>query len=76
MKIMQALQNNLEAKAKQYKDPALMHIFLMNNIHYIVKSVRRYVLIPSNARKKVTIVCVLPYTLFSVTQIRGQRFVG
>ncbi|ONM11917.1 Exocyst complex component EXO70A1 [Zea mays] len=41
MKIMQALQNNLEAKAKQYKDPALMHIFLMNNIHYIVKSVRR-----------------------------------
>nr|TKW23776.1 hypothetical protein SEVIR_3G009100v2 [Setaria viridis] len=41
MKIMQALQNNLDAKAKQYKDPALMHIFLMNNIHYIVKSVRR-----------------------------------
>ncbi|KAL6844318.1 hypothetical protein ACP4OV_025991 [Aristida adscensionis] len=41
MSIMQALQNNLEAKAKQYKDPALMHIFLMNNIHYIVKSVRR-----------------------------------
>lgn len=44
MSIMQALQNNLDAKAKQYKDPALMHIFLMNNIHYIVKSVRRYVL--------------------------------
>ncbi|XP_062227200.1 exocyst complex component EXO70A1-like [Phragmites australis] len=41
MKIMQALQNNLDAKAKQYKDPALMHIFFMNNIHYIVKSVRR-----------------------------------
>ncbi|KAL6651645.1 hypothetical protein ACP70R_010570 [Stipagrostis hirtigluma subsp. patula] len=41
MSIMQALQNNLEAKAKQYKDPALMHVFLMNNIHYIVKSVRR-----------------------------------
>ncbi|VAH39144.1 unnamed protein product [Triticum turgidum subsp. durum] len=41
MSIMQALQNNLDAKAKQYKDPALMHIFLMNNIHYIVKSVRR-----------------------------------
>ncbi|KAG8044008.1 hypothetical protein GUJ93_ZPchr0458g22809 [Zizania palustris] len=34
MSIMQALQNNLDAKAKQYKDPALMHIFLMNNIHY------------------------------------------
>jgi hypothetical protein len=76
MKIMQALQNNLEAKAKQYKDPALMHIFLMNNIHYIVKSVRRYVLISSNARKKVTIVCVLSYPLFSVTQIRSQGFVG
>ena len=44
MSIMQALQNNLDAKAKQYKDPALMHIFLMNNIHYIVKSVRRYAL--------------------------------
>lgn len=41
MSIMQAVQNNLDAKAKQYKDPALMHIFLMNNIHYIVKSVRR-----------------------------------
>ncbi|CAL5070895.1 unnamed protein product [Urochloa decumbens] len=30
-----------DGTAKQYKDPALMHIFLMNNIHYIVKSVRR-----------------------------------
>lgn len=40
-KIMQALQSNLEAKSKQYKDPALTHLFLMNNIHYIVRSVRR-----------------------------------
>ncbi|CAM0901810.1 unnamed protein product [Alopecurus aequalis] len=39
--IMQALQNNLDDKAKVYKDPALMHIFLMNNINYIVRSVRR-----------------------------------
>lgn len=43
MKIMQALQNNLDGKSKQYKDPALTYIFLMNNIHYMVRSVRRYV---------------------------------
>lgn len=41
-KIMQALQNNLDGKSKQYKDPALMCIFLANNIHYMVRSVRRY----------------------------------
>ncbi|KAH6756668.1 exocyst subunit exo70 family protein A2 [Perilla frutescens var. hirtella] len=40
-KIMQALQSNLEGKSKQYKDPALTQLFLMNNIHYIVRSVRR-----------------------------------
>ncbi|CAB4287048.1 unnamed protein product [Prunus armeniaca] len=38
---MQALQNNLDGKSKQYKDPALTQLFLMNNIHYIVRSVRR-----------------------------------
>ncbi|KAG8093632.1 hypothetical protein GUJ93_ZPchr0012g20853 [Zizania palustris] len=41
IKIMQALQNNLDGKSKQYKDPALTYIFLMNNIHYMVRSVRR-----------------------------------
>uniref|UniRef100_A0ACD5WP47 Uncharacterized protein n=1 Tax=Avena sativa TaxID=4498 RepID=A0ACD5WP47_AVESA len=41
MSIMQALQNNLDSRAKQYQDPALMHIFLMNNIHHIVNSVDR-----------------------------------
>ncbi|XP_054782248.1 exocyst complex component EXO70A1-like [Prosopis cineraria] len=41
MRIMQALQNNLEGKSKQYRDQALTHLFLMNNIHYIVRSVRR-----------------------------------
>lgn len=41
---MQALQNNLEGKSKQYRDQALTHLFLMNNIHYIVRSVRRYVI--------------------------------
>ncbi|KAG4969784.1 hypothetical protein JHK85_036205 [Glycine max] len=38
---MQALQSNLDGKSKQYKDPALTQLFLMNNIHYIVRSVRR-----------------------------------
>lgn len=42
MRIMQALQSNLDMKSKQYKDPALMYLFLMNNIHYMVRSVRRY----------------------------------
>ncbi|KAJ9546013.1 hypothetical protein OSB04_025720 [Centaurea solstitialis] len=41
MRIMQALQTNLEGKSKQYKDPALTNLFLMNNIHYMVRSVRR-----------------------------------
>jgi hypothetical protein len=41
-RIMQALQNNLDGKSKQYKDPALTYLFLMNNIHYMVRSVRRY----------------------------------
>ncbi|KAG0626725.1 hypothetical protein M758_2G146700 [Ceratodon purpureus] len=39
--IMTVLQTNLEGKAKLYKDVALSHLFLMNNIHYMVKSVRR-----------------------------------
>lgn len=43
MRIMQALQNNLDGKSKQYRDPALTYLFLMNNIHYMVRSVRRYV---------------------------------
>ncbi|XP_044949451.1 exocyst complex component EXO70A1-like isoform X2 [Hordeum vulgare subsp. vulgare] len=41
-KIMQALQNNIHGKSKQYKDPALMCIFIANNIHYMVRSVCRY----------------------------------
>lgn len=41
MKIMSALQSNLDGKSKLYRDPALAHVFLMNNIHYMVKSVRR-----------------------------------
>ncbi|KAK4337716.1 hypothetical protein RND71_042203 [Anisodus tanguticus] len=41
MRIMQALQTNLDGKSKQYKDSALTNLFLMNNIHYMVRSVRR-----------------------------------
>ncbi|KAF8395459.1 hypothetical protein HHK36_019405 [Tetracentron sinense] len=41
MRIMQALQTNLDGKSKQYKDIALTQLFLMNNIHYMVRSVRR-----------------------------------
>ncbi|CAK9211740.1 unnamed protein product [Sphagnum troendelagicum] len=41
MRIMAVLQTNLDSKAKFYRDPALTHIFLMNNIHYMVRSVRR-----------------------------------
>ncbi|XP_022925541.1 exocyst complex component EXO70A1-like [Cucurbita moschata] len=40
-RIVQALQTNLDGKSKQYRDPALTQLFLMNNIHYIVRSVRR-----------------------------------
>ncbi|GLT90113.1 hypothetical protein SLE2022_080630 [Rubroshorea leprosula] len=40
-RIVQALQTNLDGKSKQYKDPALTQLFLMNNVHYIVRSVRR-----------------------------------
>lgn len=40
-RIMQALQTNLDAKSRQYKDPALTQLFMMNNMHYIVRSVRR-----------------------------------
>jgi exocyst complex protein 7 len=41
MRIMSVLQTNLDGKSKLYKDPALTQLFLMNNIHYMVKSVRR-----------------------------------
>ncbi|KAL3838158.1 hypothetical protein ACJIZ3_022749 [Penstemon smallii] len=40
-RIMQALQTNLDGKSKQYRDTSLTHLFLMNNIHYMVRSVRR-----------------------------------
>ncbi|XP_074560950.1 exocyst complex component EXO70B1-like [Curcuma longa] len=38
--IIVVLQHNLENKASLYKDNALSHLFLMNNIHYIVHKVK------------------------------------
>ncbi|CAJ2652699.1 unnamed protein product [Trifolium pratense] len=34
--IMELLENNLEARSKIYKDPALFYVFLMNNCMYMV----------------------------------------
>ncbi|XP_057733020.1 exocyst complex component EXO70A1-like [Arachis stenosperma] len=39
-RIMKALESKLDLKSKQYRDPAFKHIFLMNNIYYIVKFVQ------------------------------------
>ncbi|XP_048559974.1 exocyst complex component EXO70A1-like isoform X1 [Triticum urartu] len=38
--IIHAVETNLDVKAKQYKDHALGILFLMNNINYIVRSIR------------------------------------
>ncbi|XP_010261780.1 PREDICTED: exocyst complex component EXO70A1-like [Nelumbo nucifera] len=38
--IIVILEFNLEGKAKHYKDASLAHIFLMNNVHYIVQKVK------------------------------------
>ncbi|XP_019709012.2 exocyst complex component EXO70B1 [Elaeis guineensis] len=38
--IIVILQHNLENKANLYKDSALSHLFLMNNVHYIVHKVK------------------------------------
>lgn len=35
-----ALERNLEAKSKLYKEVSLQHLFLMNNIHYMAQKVR------------------------------------
>ncbi|CAH9118731.1 unnamed protein product [Cuscuta epithymum] len=34
------LESNLDAKSKLYKDEALKHLFLMNNLHYIAEKVK------------------------------------
>ncbi|KAL6656073.1 hypothetical protein ACP70R_006899 [Stipagrostis hirtigluma subsp. patula] len=38
--IIVVLEQNLEGKASLYKDWALSHLFLMNNVHYIVHKVK------------------------------------
>ncbi|OEL20316.1 Exocyst complex component EXO70B1 [Dichanthelium oligosanthes] len=38
--IIVVLDHNLESKASLYKDAALSHLFLMNNVHYIVHKVK------------------------------------
>lgn len=35
--LMGLLEKSLDAKSKLYKDPALMYLFLMNNLHYMVQ---------------------------------------
>ncbi|XP_050233949.1 exocyst complex component EXO70A1-like [Mercurialis annua] len=38
--IIVILQFNLNSKSKHYKDVALAHLFMMNNVHYIVQKVK------------------------------------
>ncbi|KAI4343966.1 hypothetical protein L6164_011250 [Bauhinia variegata] len=39
-KITATLESNLSNKCRLYKDMALQHIFMMNNIHYIVQKIK------------------------------------
>ncbi|KAH7856934.1 hypothetical protein Vadar_007103 [Vaccinium darrowii] len=38
--IIMTLQSNLDGKSKHYKDPALGHLFMMNNVNYIVQKAK------------------------------------
>lgn len=38
--IIVILQFNLDGKSKHYKDASLAHLFMMNNVHYIVQKVK------------------------------------
>lgn len=38
--IIVILQFNLEGKSRHYKDASLAHLFLMNNVHYIVQKIK------------------------------------
>ncbi|XP_061354972.1 exocyst complex component EXO70E2-like [Gastrolobium bilobum] len=40
LSITTTLESNLSNKSKLYKDVALQHIFMMNNIHYMVQKVK------------------------------------
>lgn len=41
-RIMRALLKNMDDKSKQYEDAALTQLFLMNNVNYVVRFVRRF----------------------------------
>ncbi|XP_075492260.1 exocyst complex component EXO70C2-like [Primulina tabacum] len=38
--IIVVLQFNLDGKSKYYKDESLAHLFMMNNVHYIVEKIK------------------------------------
>ncbi|CAI9114455.1 OLC1v1015182C1 [Oldenlandia corymbosa var. corymbosa] len=38
--IIVILQFNLDGKSKHYKDTSLSHLFMMNNVHYIVQKIK------------------------------------
>ncbi|KAH6773358.1 exocyst subunit exo70 family protein D1 [Perilla frutescens var. frutescens] len=38
--IIVILQFNLDGKSKHYKDTSLAHLFMMNNVHYIVQKIK------------------------------------
>ncbi|GER28366.1 exocyst subunit EXO70 family protein [Striga asiatica] len=38
--IIMILQSNLDDKSKHYKDISLAHLFMMNNVHYIVQKIK------------------------------------
>lgn len=38
--IIVILQFNLDGKSKHYKDDSLAHLFMMNNVHYIVQKIK------------------------------------
>lgn len=39
--VTSSLETNLNCKSKLYKDNSLQHVFLMNNIHYMVQKVKK-----------------------------------
>jgi exocyst complex protein 7 len=75
-KIMQALKNNLDGKSKQYKDPALMCIFLANNVHYMVTSVRRYVTFVFHVYIMLSRQCAWPTILLSHHRSEAKNILG
>lgn len=43
---LQALEGKVEARAKEFQDPAMRHIFMMNNMYYIRIRVKKSDLLP------------------------------